>query len=318
MMGRDVSLRCGAARRTGFTLIEIILAIAITGFIMTVVYATLFATIRARDRIEKEGLTAKIGPAILDMIERDVAGAFCWNIHRNDIFFGEDRNISGEPADEFHMVTTTDSTIVELSGDEPVRSDLCEVSYRLRHNASAPELMELFRRQDFHLDEKISEGGNYELIYSRIKSFEVSYFKDLYEGADRLDEWDAKKRNSLPAAMEIVLRLEIDPRLAGYGLDGMERPTQLFRRVIFFPRGSELTMWMLPSWHAVNLKAMAGPLAAYIIIPEIILGLSFYRAWRAVEGKHFGVTALYGFLVMLLYLGSACFFYFLVEKIILG
>ena len=81
---------------------------------------------------------------------------------------------------------------------------------------------------------------------------------------------------------------------------------------------SEMTVWMLPSWYAVNLKGMAGHVALYILVPEVVLGLSFYRAWRAAAGKSFGTAVLYGFLVMLLYLGSACFFYFLVEKIILG
>jgi prepilin-type N-terminal cleavage/methylation domain-containing protein len=237
----------GKNPRSGFTLMEIILAIAITGFIMTVVYATLFATIRARDRIEKEGLIAKVGPAILDMIERDISGVWAWNIHKNDVFFGEHRSLGGVPADPFHMITTTDSTIVELSDDEPVRSDLSEVSYRLRSNPAAPELLQLFRRQDFHIDDKITEGGNYELIYSRIRSMEVYYYKDLFEGSDRYEEWDAKKRNRLPAAMEIYLSLEIDPRLAGYSLEDMEkRPVQEFRRVIFFPRGAELTMAVRP------------------------------------------------------------------------
>jgi hypothetical protein len=144
------------------------------------------------------------------------------------------------------MITTTDSTLVEESDEEPVRSDLCEISYRLRANPAAPDLIQLFRRQDFHIDDKIAEGGHFELIYSRIRSFEVFYYKDLYEGCERLEEWDAKKRNCLPAAMEIFLSLEIDPRLAGYSLDDMERPTQNFHRVIFFPPGSALTMAVRP------------------------------------------------------------------------
>ncbi len=81
---------------------------------------------------------------------------------------------------------------------------------------------------------------------------------------------------------------------------------------------SEMTVWMLPSWYAVNLRGMLGHLALYILIPEVILGLSFYRACRLVKGKSTALALCYGFLVMLLYLGSASFFYFLVEKIILG
>ncbi|MFH2001033.1 MAG: hypothetical protein ABIK28_15230, partial [Planctomycetota bacterium] len=53
-------------------------------------------------------------------------------------------------------------------------------------------------------------------------------------------------RNRLPAAMSITISLEIDPRLAGYNLEDMQRPTQTFHRVIFFPMSSELTMSVRP------------------------------------------------------------------------
>ncbi len=245
MGAKQSGARPGKAR--GFTLIEVMLAIAMVGLIMVAVYGTLFATIKARDQIEKESLTSKIGPNILDLIERDVAGAFCLNIHDNDVFFGEHRLIRGEPADTFHLITTTDSTILESSDDEAVRSDLTEVSYQLRENPTHPDHMDLYRRQDFHVDDRIAEGGTRELVYSRIKSFQITYYKDLYEGADEYDEWDAKKRNRFPAAMRIVLSLQIDPRLAGYGPNDMGlQPTLDYERVVFFPQGSELTMAVRP------------------------------------------------------------------------
>jgi hypothetical protein len=107
--------------------------------------------------------------------------------------------------------------------------------------------MELYRRQDFHVDDRIAEDGIYELVYSRVKSLQITYFRDLYEGADEFDDWDAKKRNTLPAAMRVILRIEIDPRLAGYNLDDMGLLSTLeYHRIIFFPQGSALTMATRP------------------------------------------------------------------------
>lgn len=246
-MNSNYGLRHKMARCSkGFTLMEVVLAIAITGFIMTAAYATLFASITARDYLEKESLNTRIGPAILDLIERDVSGIWCMNIHDNDVFLGEHKTFNRYPADRMHMITSTDSTIVEISDEEPVRSDLCEVSYMIKENPDTPELFELYRRQDFHVDEKIVEGGVYELIYSRLRSVEIMYYKDLYEGEEEYEEWDAKKRNRLPIAMKITISLEIDPRLAGYNLEDMSRPVQTFSRVIFFPTGSEHTMAVRP------------------------------------------------------------------------
>ena len=255
------TIRCGATRRgrlrngpsflgsgriRGFTLMEVILAITMVALIMTAIYGTLFATMNARDQIEKESLKARTGQAILKLLERDLTAAWCMNIHDNDVFLGEDYTINGQPADCLHFIATTDSTDVEDSDEEKVRSDLTEVSYRLRENPTAADFLQLWRRQDFHVDNKIAEGGTYQLIYDRINSLQIYYYKDLYEGADRLEEWDAKTRNRLPAAVEIYLSIQIDPRLAGYTIDDMERPTLDYHRIFYLPDHSELTMAVRP------------------------------------------------------------------------
>jgi len=225
----------------GFTLLEVIIALLMIGMIMTASYGVLFTTLETRDMIEKTNLENRIGPSILDMIERDVAGAWCYNIHKNDVFKGEQDNINGERADLFHVIATSDSTFTEEVGNTQVGSDLTEISYRLKQNPRNPDILELWRRQDFHVDEKIAEGGLYELIYSRIRTFQVNYFSDLHEDAERFDEWDTTKRGRLPAAMEIYLVLEVDPTLAGFSLDEF-RKTLEYHRVIFFPDDSKLTM----------------------------------------------------------------------------
>jgi len=79
---------------------------------------------------------------------------------------------------------------------------------------------------------------------------------------------------------------------------------------------AEQFMWTLPSWHARNVFTI-GHIAAYIIIPEVIFGLSAYACYEFIRGKNHWLKVPCAFGVMLLYLGSASFFYFLIEKIIL-
>lgn len=229
----------------GFTLLEVIIALLMIGLIMTASYGVLFTTMEARDLIEKTNLENRIGPSILDMIEKDVSGAWCFNIHKNDVFKGEQNNINGERADFFHFIATSNSSYTMENDDTQVSSDLTEISYRLMQNPRNPDILELWRRQDFHVDDEIAEGGAYELIYSRIRTFQISYFSDLHEDAERLDEWDTTKRGRLPAAMEIFLVLEIDPTLAGFTLDQL-RKTIEYHRVVFFPDDSKLTMAVRP------------------------------------------------------------------------
>ena len=81
--------------------------------------------------------------------------------------------------------------------------------------------------------------------------------------------------------------------------------------------GSEATLWLLPSWYAKDVLII-GHVAIYILVPEIILGLAAYGAYQTVCRKPVQVKIFSAFFVMLLYLGSAAFFYFLVERIILA
>ncbi len=87
----------------------------------------------------------------------------------------------------------------------------------------------------------------------------------------------------------------------------------LMAMVIF--GASEETVWMLPSWYARNV-VMVSHTAVYIIIPEIILGVSCLYAFKQIREKKNWIKIPAAFLVMLLYLGAAAFFYFVVERLV--
>jgi hypothetical protein len=79
---------------------------------------------------------------------------------------------------------------------------------------------------------------------------------------------------------------------------------------------AEQTMWMLQSWYPQNVTLFFDHLAIYIIIPEVILGLSTFYFFEKIKTQHILILIIVAFGIMLLYLGSASFFYFLFEKII--
>jgi hypothetical protein len=78
---------------------------------------------------------------------------------------------------------------------------------------------------------------------------------------------------------------------------------------------SEQSMWMLQSWYAQNV-IMIGHVAIYIIIPEIMLGLFTYYCYEMIKQKNHFLKIPVGFIVMIIYTGSAVFFYFLIERVI--
>ncbi|TFG26005.1 hypothetical protein EU528_15110 [Candidatus Thorarchaeota archaeon] len=79
---------------------------------------------------------------------------------------------------------------------------------------------------------------------------------------------------------------------------------------------SELTLVNLPSWSA-TVTGMIGNLAYYIIIPELFLALSVFVCYEYVFDKKFWMKIIGAFTVMILYIGNASFFYFLIETLLL-
>jgi hypothetical protein len=79
---------------------------------------------------------------------------------------------------------------------------------------------------------------------------------------------------------------------------------------------SEMTIWIIGSWYPQNVIVIFGHLALYILIPEVILGVSSFLSFNYIEYKAWYHKIIMAFLIMLLYLGSASFFYLLIEKIL--
>ncbi len=236
------------------TLMEIMVALAITSLVMVAMYSVLNATLRARDQLENEARVARVGPEILDVIQSDLKRLWLMNIKDDLVFKGEERTINGEHADSILFITTVDSSTSRRIDEREVVSDLCESGYRLRRNPQLPDVMELYRRQSFHVDEEPLEDGGYELLHDRVVSFKLRYLEEFDEYAERLSEWDAEERHALPAAVEIDLRLEVVPRTIELS-EGSDR-TISYRRVIPLLPDSDLCMRvrpLVPTFSAANL-----------------------------------------------------------------
>ncbi|HTE05661.1 MAG TPA: prepilin-type N-terminal cleavage/methylation domain-containing protein, partial [Planctomycetota bacterium] len=175
-----------AAARRGFTLIEVMVALSIMSLIMVALYTTLNMALRTRDQLEIDAQVARLGPQILDLVENDLRRAWLMNIDGDKVFLGETRTVNGEPADSLTFLTTVDSTVTRRVEDREISSDICETGYRLRTNPKNPDVMELWRRQSFHVDEKPLEDGVYELVHDRVISFQVRYLETVDRMAEKL------------------------------------------------------------------------------------------------------------------------------------
>ena len=76
--------------------------------------------------------------------------------------------------------------------------------------------------------------------------------------------------------------------------------------------GSEATLWAVPVWRAVGVT-MAGPVALYVIVPEVLVGGVAYVAYVATRERAWPVRVSAAAGVSLVYLGALCVSYLVVE-----
>jgi uncharacterized membrane protein YgcG len=249
---------CGSTTRSrastgGFTLAEILVVILVMSGILVGITSVLSGARQTRDLIHNIQENQLAGPAILDHVERDLRSIFVFGRPPAEALRVLDRSISGRDGDRVDFVTATNSlTLTEDEvADAFLRSDYNEVGYVLRRNPRNDDFLEIYRREAFGVDEEPFDGGRYTFLHDRVKGFNIEVFEEddtTDEEAEPLEEWDAVEKTGLPARIEIVLTLELAPRLTRESLSiaPVDRRTVEYRRVIRFPEYLRNSMALRP------------------------------------------------------------------------
>lgn len=196
-------------RSSGFTLIEVLLAMAITAVVMVTVATTFHVMLNARDVVDDLAESTEAGPRILNLIERDLQGIWTWNVKNNAVFRGRDMDVNGRDADRMDFLTTTDAVGFVLDDHNmPRKPTLCEVGYWFKPNPLYRDVFELWRREDPMIDDDLLTGGTFQLVHDRVKSFKITYFRTLGYEAKEENEWDSSVEDALPKRIKIEFTIE--------------------------------------------------------------------------------------------------------------
>ena len=246
-------------KRAAFTIVEVMIAVAIMSMMLVAILQVLSAVRLTRDRIHNTQETQMAGPIIMDLITEDLRGLHILGRPSAEHIKINDRVLYGLDADRIDFITTTSSREPVLIDNNMRRSQVCEVGYVTRSNQQDDEFLELFRREDFGVDELPYQGGNYTFLSDRVKAFTIEVFTEDGDEAEVIAEWGSEKvtddtYKGLPASVVITLTLENTPRLLQEQLEfqSTARMTVTYERTIRFPESmrrqdSELAFLVIPS-----------------------------------------------------------------------
>lgn len=224
----------------GFTLIEVVLALGIAAMLFTAMFMTLDQVVRSRNDMSNLATPYVVGPAILDVMAKDLSNVYFYDFVENNSFFGGEASLYGREADAISFVTLTkafapDLALESIDQDNQNRGRYAyanEVSYLCRRASGGARYLELWRREDFYVDEAPHAGGDYVLLYDRVHSISFKYISrnpnapegvggDTQKTAEDMlqDGWVSSDEGGVPRAVLVILEIyardseqEIDER----------------------------------------------------------------------------------------------------------
>ena len=184
----------------GFTLIEIMVAVAIGSMILLMAYASyrsIFDSIKRSTGLSE--FYENVNLALLS-IDRDISNAYFTRSNKNITFVCE--NDSGGSRLNFVTVNHNDYNFIGTP-NTPVRvSDVKEVGYFLRPDKKTLGLSYLIKREKTdYWGEAPLEGGSENILLPNVVSIKFEFNR----GNDWDDNWDSRQNNNFPKAVKTTL-----------------------------------------------------------------------------------------------------------------
>lgn len=176
-------------REKGFTLVEILIAVAIVSLILTIIYGSYASSIDTMNYTREKMETFSVARLTLSRMHDELTSSFFSEESEDVVFSGEEGSLS--------FISSSHERIFKDSKEY----DLVEIGY-FTEAAEEGESLCLWRREDRTPDDDVLEGGEKEKLIEHLESIEFKY----YDGEEWRDEWDSKEESYLPQAVKVILK----------------------------------------------------------------------------------------------------------------
>ncbi|EPX58577.1 General secretion pathway protein J [Cystobacter fuscus DSM 2262] len=194
------------ASRRGFTLLEIMIAVAITALMGAMVSMAFQTGFNAKEVVETEADHYRMLRAAMNRMAREIGSAYVSDRYDGSRFRDQnDRptNFIGE-SDSLTFSTFAHQRLYT----DAKESDQAVVEYSLQTSTErgANGRMDLMRRENPNIGDRMDRGGTTDVLFEGAKKVEFEYWDS--ERKEWEDEWDTRrteKKSILPTRVRITL-----------------------------------------------------------------------------------------------------------------
>ena len=192
--------------RRGFTLMEIVIAIAITSFIGLAIGVAFNNTIKAKETIETAAERYRMLRTAMARMTREIGAAYISDRYDSKRYRDAyDRPTNFVGAKEKLMFTSLAHQRLYSDAKE---SDQMVVEYQVKTatQKGVRDRNDLFRREKVVLEEQMDRGGTEDVLFEGVKKIEFQYWNS--ERKQWEDDWDTRRpdrKTILPTRVKIIL-----------------------------------------------------------------------------------------------------------------
>lgn len=183
------------SRNSGFTLLEVLIAVVLLGILATALYGSYFGVLRARDRASAGMESRRELGATLDLIRREVSSAMFNRADKRLRFVVEDRDNFGAQSSVFELTTLAPPTVQQRRSE----SGVIDVKYQLADKNK----QRILTRQERDLVSESTDVPAYPQM-EQISSFLV----ECYDGSKWVKSWDTSINGVLPRSVRVTVQVE--------------------------------------------------------------------------------------------------------------
>jgi general secretion pathway protein J len=191
-------------RARGFTLLEVVVAVGITAMIGVIIGAAFQSGYRAKELVEGEQDRYRALRTGTDRMVREISAAFVSD-HYDTRRYRDQNDRPTNFIGKRDRLLFTSMAHQRLYADAK-ESDQMVVEYYTK-SAPGPDgknQLNLMRREDSNLDDKMDRGGNEDVLVEGIRRIDFAYWDS--DKKDWVDEWDTRrieKKSILPVRVRL-------------------------------------------------------------------------------------------------------------------